>query len=129
MEEKRARAWAKSALGPKEPSRPSAGAASSSSDAAAIAPAQLDRRRKTPRPHAEIWSASDASAFLPAGATSSKETTYHVRWKGRYKDKLPPNVASKSNSEASSLSDESALIFVLSQLWRWHTERTAEDCP
>lgn len=105
--------------------RAGAGAESAASSSNAV---PKGRRRKVPWPHAAVWSASEASTFLPAGGTISKELLYHVRWKGAYRSKAPPNTVSTSYSEHTGATEQ-AMLHVLAQLWCWHHQRTGEECP
>lgn len=130
LEEKRARKRAqeeKLATVARQASSSGSGAVASSSSSTP-APAG-SRPVMTPWESRSVWTAKDAQAFAPPGASVSKQATPHVCWQGHYKNKPSPNYTTKSYSAFSGMSEERALLCVLMQLWRWHQEVQGVECP
>ena len=77
----------------------------------------------------ESLTVEKARAFLPPalGCRIEKDTKFHGRWQGFY-DRAPPKQRYVGQGLGVS-SDVEALRYVLTMLWTFHKEETAEECP
>jgi len=83
-----------------------------------------------PMPKAATWTLTEARKYLPKvrGCTLAKDVKRFSRWTGMYPRKTPPFYCTKSWGDETKLSQHTALIIVLKQMWIWHEDATGEPC-
>ena len=84
-----------------------------------------------PFPTEPHWSLANAKEFLPprSGCTLTKDEKRFSRWSSFYPRDCPPRHITKSWGPQTGLNVQASLEFVLSTVWKWHTECTGERCP